>query len=518
MHIPRRSIVPLAISITILLLGIWMWQEKIFLGLHRYFDIDEFAYLYWASHMREGARPYVDFLFYPAPGFFALLVPLVAVSKGIAVITTVRMAMLVLFGVLSIVGAFLFWEMRKSWTALLFPLFLVFLPLPSDKFLEIRPDTFAMVLFMLGLLLTIRFMNRSGGRLWEQRLWNRISPVAAGLFLCSSLVVSQKMVINVGIVLTGLLLWTVMNKKSWKHLYGVMGGIAAIGCLTLLYLSSLGNWQMVWYSLTRLSFEASNLGKLYPIPPYFFFLHNDVVYGHGGYHIGYFLNLCFWTTGILVAVLRFCTPTVSRGKQGMWQELIMSVVFLSSLTLFAYTIPMKHAQYLIPAAVFAVWYVVDGIDIVWKQAEKTAFGTAMFFAGWLLLVVALMSGYTLVNTPKEAWTNARDIEKMEHIWQIIPMQEPIFDMVGLTMKYPQPYVAPVLPVGQIAPLLSYPLPSVADTLKKTDTKFVYSGSPARFATLPAVDQEYIRSQYTQVGDGDLWIRNDVLPRFLNAIW
>ena len=93
-------IIPVLVSVMAIGMTIWMWYYKIQLGLHRYFDIDELAYLYWATHMHMGLKPYVDFLFYPAPGFFAVLVPIVSIFQGVAVFTASRGILLVIFALL----------------------------------------------------------------------------------------------------------------------------------------------------------------------------------------------------------------------------------------------------------------------------------------------------------------------------------------------------------------------------------------------------------------------------------
>ncbi len=300
-----------------------------------------------------------------------------------------------------------------------------------------------------------------------------------------------------------------IERSITKKTKGIIRGICIIGVGVLFYLLSLGNFPFVWYSLTKLSFEASSLGKLFPISAQFFFFQNDVMYGTGGYHIGYWMNLLLWSIGLCVGIIRLLTPCVLSGKRGMWQELIVSTVFLSSFLIFCSVLPMKHAQYLILPAVFVVFYVADGIWDVWKNLQRTTIGQTIFFVGFCLSFFFFWRGYTLVTMPKLYWTNDNDIQKAGNIWNTIPLSEPIFDMVGLTMRYPQPYIAPVYPVGQIAPLISYPLPSLSEALEKTNTKYIYSGPEARFQTLSTEDQEYVQSNFYKVGDGTLWVRNDV---------
>lgn len=492
-------IVPVVVGVMAICMTAWMWYYKIQLGMHRYFDIDELAYLYWATHMHMGLKPYVDFLFYTAPGFYAMLVPIVALTKGIAVFAAARGAMLIVLALLSIALMSLFWELRRTWIVVFIPLLLVFLPMPSDKFIEIRPDTLAMTLFIFGLWLQMRLMNGK-----------KNTSFVAGLLYGASIAVSQKMFLSVGIALLGGSLLVVQEKQSWRVIKEVIVGICIAGLVTVVYLLSLGNFSMVWYCLTTYAFEASSLGKLFPIPPQFYFLQNDVLYGTGGYHIGYIANLLLWIVGFCVACVRLFTLRTAFGKKRMWQEVIVVTLFLSSIFLYIFVLPMKHAQYLIPPALFVVFYVVDWIWEVWKHAKHTAIGQFMFLFGCGILFFFFWKGYSLVTMPKLYWTNEGDIQKAQAIWNTISLSEPIFDMTGLTMRYPQPYFAPMLPIGQLAPIISFHLPSLSSSLESTDTKFIYSSPSERFATLSYKDQVYIMERFTQVGDRTLWVRNDIV--------
>jgi len=492
-------IVPCVVGVMAIGLTVWMWQLKIQLGIHRYFEIDELAYLYWATHIQMGLKPYIDFLFYPAPGFFILLVPIVSAFQGIAVFAASRGAMLVVFASLSIALMLLFWELRRSWIAILIPLVLVFLPLPSDKFIEIRPDTLAMTLFIFGLWLQMRHMNGKQN-----------TSLVAGLLYGASVAVSQKMAMTVGIALLGGVCWTIVQKQSWRMVKGITSGIGVVGAGVLFYLFSLGNFPMIWYSLTKFSFEASSLGKIFPIPPQFFFIPNDVVYGTGGLHIGYIANLALWIIGLCMAAVRLFSPYAISGKKGVWQEVTLTLVFYCSFLLFCYVLPMKHAQYLIPPAIFIVFYAVDGIGEIWRYLKRTIGGHVLFLILCSLAFYFFWRGYSLVTMPKLYWTNENDMQKVKTLWKNIPLTEPIFDMVGLTMRYPQPYIAPVYPIGQMAPVITYRLPPLVASLVSTDTKFIYSGTPERFSTLSNEDQLYIKERFTPVGDNTLWVRNDIV--------
>jgi hypothetical protein len=424
---------------------------------------------------------------------------MVSAFQGLAVFAASRGALLVIFALLSVALTLLFWELRRSWIAILIPVVLVFLPMPSDKFIEIRPDTLAMTLFIFGLWLQIRHMNGK-----------KNASVLAGLLYGVSIAVSQKMLLNVGIALLGGSLLVVQEKQSWKSIQKMILGIGIAGLVTGAYLLTLGNFPLVWYSLTTYAFEASSLGRIFPIPPQFYFLQNDVLYGTAGYHIGYIVNLLLWIVGFCVACVRLLTSRTAFGKKKMWQECIIATVFFSSLFLYIFVLPMKHSQYLIPPALFIVFYVVDWTGEVWKHAKHTAIGQLMFLFGCGVSFFFFWKGYSFVTMPKLYWTNEGDIQKAQAIWNNVPLSEPIFDMTGLTMRYPQPYFAPMLPIGQLEPIISFHLPSLSSSLASTNTNFIYVSPPERFATLSYGDQAYILGRFTQVGDRTLWVRNDYL--------
>jgi len=181
--------IPILLVYCIFAVSIYFLYFKWQLGLTRYFDVDEFAYLWWASHMHQGSMPYRDFFFFGTPGFLWLLTPLFSFFSGITAFIAARYLMFFVYLFFLLAATLLFFEMRKSWIALFVPVLLLFLPLPSDKFLEIRPDTVAITLFLFGLTLQMKGMN--------EQAKHRIHFFIIGVLYACALVVSQKMVVLV---------------------------------------------------------------------------------------------------------------------------------------------------------------------------------------------------------------------------------------------------------------------------------------------------------------------------------
>lgn len=522
-----RSFISVPSILTVLIFGVsaYFLYWKFQLGLVRYFDIDELAYLWWANHLHQGVMPYQDFFFFATPGFLWFLSPVFAFFHGATPLIVGRILMGIVFSALTVVAGVLFWEMRRSWLAVAVPLFLVFLPLPADKFLEIRPDSLSLLFVLLGIVFLVYVMNREVG---EKNTRNSSAfLVGSAAFSFSwSLVILQKTlpivcisgICFLGWYLTFLHAKSVSKQTGWRFLFAALvGGGIVVVCTMLWFFLRVGDMKLVWYSLIRLPMEINELGKIWIIEPTQFFYPNDTFYGMYGYHIGYVLNILLWCGSILIGIMRLFTPVVHNGKKGVWQEFMISGIFISSLILYKSFFPMKHAQYLMPIAIFVAWYAADGFFIVWNKFKHTYIGRLVSVPLWCLVLGLFVKGYWVVNAPKFFWRNDAEIQTVATILRTIPQSEAILDLVGLTMYYPAPYYFSCLPIGQIVPLMSLRLPSLSGQLEKTDTKFIYQGTSRRVTTLSSEDQAYIAAHFVPVGDGTLLVRADEASSYVKIL-
>ncbi|MFH0749568.1 MAG: hypothetical protein V1917_01465, partial [Candidatus Gottesmanbacteria bacterium] len=445
--------------------------------------------------------------------------PIFSFVSGSSVFIAARLLMFGVFTGLSIIVGLLFWEVRRSWIAIVAPLILLFLPMPSDKLLEIRPDTLTTLFFFLGLLFQMRGMNL------ESKNHSKKDLLFSGICYGLSLFVSQKMVLFLVIPIGGYVGWGIMNMRekliSFQRyiamsVWGLVGFFSMIAIL-FGYFLSIGAYPLIWYSLTTLGFEAGKLGNIFATPIQFYFLPNDIYYGVYGYHLGYILNLICWMCGILVCIVRIFSPYVPHRKQGVWQEIILGALLLLSISMYIWFWPMKHAQYLIPSAVLIAYYCADFVYIIWERMKQKWMAACLFLILFLSVLFLFVRGYQIVTMPKLWWRNEGDLKKLERILQVIPKTEPIFDMVGLTVYYPQPYYIAVFPVGQVTSVISLSVPSLISKLEETNTKFIYIGYQARFQTLSHIDQEYIQTHFSPMGDGSLLVRNDIVDTYKN-LW
>ncbi len=123
------------------------------LGQIRYFDADELAYLHWAHNVFDGKLPYRDFLSYVPPLFYAVLSVLFTVVEGVGILSGARFFSLFIFVLLCACLVWLFSRARTATYAVYAAVFLAFLPMPADKLIEVRPDTMAMLVALVAMVL-----------------------------------------------------------------------------------------------------------------------------------------------------------------------------------------------------------------------------------------------------------------------------------------------------------------------------------------------------------------------------
>ncbi|MBI5452438.1 hypothetical protein HY945_03170, partial [Candidatus Gottesmanbacteria bacterium] len=140
-------------SILLIIFLLWRFQY----GMNRYFDIDEFAHLHWSHNVLVGLRPYTDFFYFLPPLYLYLLIPLFWITGKSVVILLLSRGLS--FGIFLLVLGTLFIlvkKIRNVQVALLSILILAFLPIPSDKWIEVRPDGVAMLFSLLGMLFLVK--------------------------------------------------------------------------------------------------------------------------------------------------------------------------------------------------------------------------------------------------------------------------------------------------------------------------------------------------------------------------
>lgn len=491
----RRLIITVCIVTALVLLVYFLWWH-LDLGIHRYLDADELAHLHWASHVAMGKQPFVDFFSFFPPGFWWMFTPIFWIWHGTSVVIAARVVAFVIFALLCGAVGLVFWILRGSWIYLVAAMILAFLPLPFDKFIEVRPDTVATLVVVVGMIFQI-FSLRGDSTMVVKRFL-RIS----GLLYAISLFILPKVIPQ---VLFAFFICVLSQKK--KFLY-ILQGFILVFIEFGIWVVSLGDFGRVWYSLTKLPLEANQISKFFIMQPDLFFYPNGIYYGSGGYNQGLIVNHILWVVGLGVGLYRLFTPLKHPKKSGFWEELLLAGSFFVLVLSYVELVPLKHAQYLIPIAVFISFYVADGIFLLWEKFSRSSTGLFLFLLFFLSAGFVLYQTMGLVNGPKRAWTNTGTLAGMDTLFAKIPFNTPILDLEGRTLYYPDPYYACCLPFGQFSQFLSRPLPSVAAMLEEHHVRFIFDSELNRIDTLLPQDRAYIRAHYQLSDIPGLFVRTN----------
>lgn len=493
---PGRFIGIIVSVLPIVVCAYVLWH-RFALGQVRYFDADELAYLHWAHNVYIGEIPYRNFLLYATPGYLFLLAPLYAFVHGVSILTVGRVVAWLVFVGLGLSLGFLHTGLRGkgllSWVLPL--LFLSFLPLPADKFLEIRPDTLAMLFVVLGMGFEVRAFSAGNNRLW---FWS-------GILYGISVFVLQKSIPFVIVSCAVTLVWAASGKNRLPALlrFAAAGGLVIFMMFVAAIISnpSLAGLMSVWYQLAVLPSEVNKLGAVFYVGPMQFFYPNGLFYGEYGWSIGLLANHAIWMTGLITGSIRTVTPYIANGKKGIWAEWLVGISMLVSAYMFFYGYPMRNAQYLIPTAVFVALYAADAVLVI-----KQFLPTSVFGVGFTALVIGMLFVDARMTGPKFLLTDADNVAALSYALQTIPRNAYVLDLDGSTIYYRDPYAVSAVPFGQWEPFMSRPLPSLPEALEATHTRYVYQGKLGRLGTLSSRDQAYIASHFTPTYNGELYVR------------
>lgn len=542
----------------------WHWN----LGLNRYFDVDEYAHLHWAAKVFAGKSPYIDYLSFFTPVFHWFLSPIFLFGWGTTLpFIAGRVMMFGVFLGLSVVTMMIFWELRGSVSrvrtdsglislisligneefgfTLLVGALLCFLPMPFDKYLEIRPDSLATLFTLLAIYFQIVWMKKNTNK----------DALLSGIFYSLSLLVLSKMLPNiaVGVGIAGVwgianIKYQISNIKSThskdsgqanqkskrteikqifvfysKELRWFVIGLSIPAVLFGLWVLSLGNFSLVWYSLVKLPVEANKISKYFIMMPDLFFYPNSIFYGVDGWGRIVIINHIIWAVGLFVGIYRLFSPWVTilnnpistnkyqlKNTSRVLIEILVALQFLCQVVFYVEFVPLKHAQYLIPIGVFVALYTADGLLLLKKWLNRHPIGEGVGTGLFILGAVLMYLQFVQANTPKLGWTNKQALADITDMYTKVAQSEPILDLDGRMLFNPDSFYACCIPFGQSAEFLSRPLPSLAEALERTNTKYINQGELKRVNTLPWNDQQYIYSHYRAIGENEtILVRNDI---------
>jgi hypothetical protein len=480
----RSKILSLLLFGILVYLLFWRWQ----VSATRVFDVDEFSYMHWAAMAARGERPYIDFFSYFTPGFMWAFAPIFWIwGVSVQVFTAGRIVSFVIF--LSILSSLSYlWGITRGWKWALLPaVILAFLPMPYDKFLEIRPDNLATLLAVIGVI----------GEIWAIRVRKKTWWwVLSGLAYSASLFVLAK---TLPIVAVGAGVALLSSPKKFVYfLFGLLGP----WILFFLGAAVSGHFGVVWYSLTTLPLEVYKSPFNFTMQATLFFYPNDWFYGGDSQSIspGLIVNHAIWIAALLVGTYRLVTSV-------RFIELLVAGVFFVSVFAYDKLFPLKHSQYLIPIAVFVAYYAADGLASLfeWLARAGGSMSLAIVLAGFGYLLIAVTKD---VNAPKLLNTNAMQRKEFALLLRTVPLSARVVDLEGRMVFWPDGYPISSLPFDGFLPFLSRPPLPLREYLAKYPAQYIYDGESNRMAILAAENLSFIRAYYAPVPGfgGRLWAR------------
>jgi hypothetical protein len=484
----------LLLSALLAFLLYWRWQ----VGMTRFFDVDEFTHLHWAANFVRGQHLYVDFFTFFTPPFYWLFGIIIAFFPfNPAVFIAARVAAFIIFlGILGMLG-WLFAVTRSKNYFLIPVIILAFLPMPYDKFLEVRPDNISILFAVGGMVMQIIALQKIN----RSRLWWFLSGI---LYMLSFLVLVKQLPFMVigGFITLLYMFWGRGErvKRIPEEVLAWCAGLFIPFFVLALWLLTLGNISTVWYSLTKLAFEANMMSRLGWMEPNLFFFPNGSFYG-GTTLItsGLLINHGLWILGIVFGAYRCITVFITAGgdRRRVLIEALIAGVFVVSILGYVQFFPLKHSQYLIPIAVFIAYYCADAIVLLFSRIGRIV----PFFGVFILILIGsyyLGRATVEVNQVKLGWSNTVQLEQMKLLIQTIAPQDEVFDLEGRLLFWKDAYYICCLPFGSFVQYLSHKPPLLRDVLEYKKTPYIFQGDSNRLSLLSGEDLNYIRANYTPV--------------------
>ncbi len=483
--------------ITIIVFLYWRFQY----GLSRYFDIDEFAHLHWSHNVFIGLRPYTDFFYFFPPFFLYLLLPLFWIVGRDAVILLLARGFA--FGIFALTTFVLFLLVKKIkglQTALLTVLIFIFLPIPSDKWIEIRPDGITVLFSLLGMLFLVKGID----------IRREQSFFLAGLFYAVGVLITPKLLplavigaIVAVIVLSGSSTFQEsVRPRLGRCLYGllsfILGGLIPV-LITVLLIISYGNVGKSFYLVTKVAADASKvLGSKFPIPPNFLFYPNDIYYGAPGYSLPHLMNLIIWSVATIWGIVKLVSFLDKKEKREALVELLLAASFWVSLFAFMWVFPLRHGQYLMPVSVFIAFYFADFLMRSYKWIDRVCLACTNLVC-LAVIVIIFFAGKQMYDW-KLRWPPI-NTQYYSTLFKLIPEGEKVYDLTGETIFSPDGYYFCCIPYGQYEEALGQK-PDLERELRQNRVKFVYMQNEGRLSVLPRAHDAVLRKYYTIYPSGN----------------
>lgn len=472
----------MAVFILLGFFGIFLYGH-LKLGLERFLDLDEYAHLHWSFNASYGLVPYRDFFYIFTPFYLYLIAPIVLLTgKTFTYVISARIFSFVVY-CLGVIFLFLIAKRTKN---LLFALFTVlafaYLPLPADKWIEVRPDGLGTVLSLVGTFFLLEAINRGRNYFW------------AGFFMSLGFVVNPKTVFY----LVSVLIVLVFAKRV-KRLSFFLGVTIPVLVLVLLFFF-FGDFGRAFYSSFILHKEAGTLlNWKSPMRADLFFYPNDIYYGEAGYNFNYFANLLIYLLAIITAIIRLVSFLSEETREKAAIRLFLALLLLTNLVAYIKLFPLKHTQYLMGTSPFVAYFFADFVFGVWDWVKKRKLAWKVVYMVLLLVFIILMAFEGgKMNEIKASRTKIDSVRFLEEAQKTFVEDEYIFDLTGASLFYKDPYYVCCLPYGEYFEVLGIGLPNLEEALRQHEVKHIFTQFPERVRVLPEQHRLILSKYYTNI--------------------
>lgn len=463
--------------VTLILLSVLIyWRFRY--GMTRYFDIDEFAHLHWSHNAFIGLRPYTDFFYFLPPLFLYTLFPLfLASGRSVGILLLSRGFSFIIFALCSLVLFLIVAKVKDKKTALFSLFIFAFLPMPLDKWIEIRPDSFSTVFSFLGIIFLILTLQKR----------RRRYAFLSGLFYSVAVFLLPKVIFFLFVGVMVIFIFSIRN-KVYSYLYALGIGLLIPLCAVLLLYVSYGNIQKALYlTVNVVSSATAVLGRDFPREADLAFRPNGAYYGLEWYNLAWKSNLFIWVVASIWAVKHAISVFDEKNSTAIFIKFLLFASFWLNFISYVKLFPLRHPQYLIPLSPFIAYYFADCIFSLKKR-----------FVQIIVAIVCIFIFFFAANemyAVKLSGSNKETLAYYEKTYHFLPAIEPVFDLSGETIFYPEGYYFCCIPYGQYEEVLTFSYPNLEKELQRKQVKFIHVQSPERIGVLPFVHQKTIRQYY-----------------------
>lgn len=481
----RRRIAYLAL---VVIAGLLLY-DRYNLGAVRFLDLDEYAHLHWSFNAFSGLVPYKDFFYIFTPFYLYLIAPLILLTgKTFSYVLAARMTSFIIF----LVGAVFLFLIAKHQRGTLFGLFtalmFIYLPLPADKWIEIRPDGLGTVLALIGIYLFFT----SGYFL-------------SGIFLSFGFAVNPKIIFYPLSVIGG---WMIVKLNIYRLKHFILGLIIPVIILFTIFMLS-GKFETALFSIFRLHQIAGQLmDKNLPMAPNLFFYPNDFYYGTMNTDFNYLTNLFMYVASSLTAILTLL-GFMLQSREKRLTQLVMSFLFLTNIFAYIKIFPLKHTQYLIGVSPFVAYFFSELVFLIWEKIKNYRIARRSFLLIIAFFIIFIAAEGHRMNSLKARFNNSDSVLFLNEAKKYFTENEYVWDLTGATLFYKDPYYICCVPYGNYWGALRFPMPDLESELTGKNVKYIFVQDKRMLGILPDEHKNIVNKYYTDIPDTTLVLKKKI---------